>query len=91
MTIKVSIATFNLMSLDDRPDRSPSLDERIPVLRPQLIRLDADVLCLQEICAQHERNGRPRLEALDRLLEGTPYESFNSCLLYTSPSPRDRG
>ena len=77
MTIKVSIATFNLMSLDDRPDRSPSLDERIPVLRPQLIRLDADILCLQEICAQHERNGRPRLEALDRLLEGTPYESFN--------------
>ena len=77
MTIKVSIATFNLMSLDDRPDRSPSLDERIPVLRPQLIRLDADILCLQEICAQHERNGKAHLEALDRLLEGTPYESFN--------------
>ena len=49
MTIKVSIATFNLMSLDDRSDRSPSLDERIPILRPQLIRLNADILCLQEI------------------------------------------
>ncbi|MGB3919814.1 endonuclease/exonuclease/phosphatase family protein [Methanothrix sp.] len=77
MTIKVSIATFNLMSLDDRPDRSPSLDERIPILRPQLIRLNADILCLQEVCAQHERNGKDRLRALDRLLEGTPYESFN--------------
>ena len=43
MPIKVSIATFNLMSLDDRPDRSLRLDERIPILRPQLIRLDADI------------------------------------------------
>lgn len=77
MTIKVSIATFNLMSLDDRLDRSPSLDERIPVLRPQFIRLDADILCLQEICAQQERNGKARLEALDRLLQGTPYENFH--------------
>ena len=77
MPIKASIATFNLMSLDDRPDRSPRLDERIPILRPQLIRLDADILCLQEVCAQHERNGKSRLEALDRLLENTPYESFN--------------
>jgi hypothetical protein len=39
MPIKLRIATFNLMNLDDRHDRRPGLEERIPVLRPQLIGL----------------------------------------------------
>jgi len=64
------------MSLDDRKDRLPSLEDRIPVLRPQLVRLDADVLCLQEICGQRDRGRKRRLEAMNRLLECTPYEGY---------------
>lgn len=76
MPIKLRVATFNLMNLDDRRDRKPSLEERIPILRPQLVRLDADILCLQEVCGQHEHGGRMRLDAMNRLLECTPYEGY---------------
>lgn len=70
------IATFNLESLDDTAD--PPFDERIAVLRPQLERLKADVLCLQEVNAQRIVKGEPRtLRALDRLLDGTPYAGFH--------------
>jgi endonuclease/exonuclease/phosphatase family metal-dependent hydrolase len=76
MPIRLRIATFNLMSLDNRKDRLPSLEDRIPVLRPQLVRLDADILCLQEVCGQHDRGRKRRLEAMNRLLECTPYEGY---------------
>jgi endonuclease/exonuclease/phosphatase family metal-dependent hydrolase len=76
MPIKLRVATFNLMNLDDRRDRRPSLEERIPILRPQLVRLDADILCLQEVCGQHEHGGRMHLDAMNRLLECTPYEGY---------------
>ena len=75
MPIKLRIATFNLMNLDDRHDRRPSLEERIPVLRPQLIRLDADILCLQEVCGQRDHE-KIRLSALHKLLHDTPYEGY---------------
>jgi endonuclease/exonuclease/phosphatase family metal-dependent hydrolase len=71
------IASFNVDSLDMRPNADVSLDERIPILRPQLERLGADVLCLQEINGQHPSGGGPRaLLALDKLLEGTRYEGY---------------
>ena len=76
MPIKLRIATFNLMNLDDRRDQYPSLEERIPILRPQLVRLDADVLCLQEVCGQHEPGRKMHLDAMNRLLECTPYEGY---------------
>ncbi len=48
------------------------------VLRPQLLRLEADILCLQEINGQHRSGAEQRsLEALDVLLSGTPYASFH--------------
>jgi endonuclease/exonuclease/phosphatase family metal-dependent hydrolase len=73
----VRIATFNLENLDDRPDLDPPLSARIRLLRPQLLRLSADVLCLQEVNGQHPEDGGPRrLLALDRLLEDTPYAGF---------------
>jgi endonuclease/exonuclease/phosphatase family metal-dependent hydrolase len=75
MPIKLRIATFNLLNLNDRDGRSPTLEERIPVMRPQLIRLNADILCLQEVCGQND-NGRPHLSALRKLLECTPYEGY---------------
>ena len=54
MPIKLRIATFNLENLDNKPGEKPTLDERIAVMRPQLIRLNADILCLQEVNGQEE-------------------------------------
>ena len=48
MPTTLRIATFNLENLDDKPRQQPTLDERIAVMRPQLLRLQADMLCLQE-------------------------------------------
>ena len=72
------IATFNLENLDDSTDARPRLEERLPVLRPALLRLEADVLCLQEVNARAEPGRKRRsLFALEKLLEGTPYASFD--------------
>jgi endonuclease/exonuclease/phosphatase family metal-dependent hydrolase len=75
------LATFNLESLDLGPraggkarvDFAP----RAAVLRPALERVNADILCLQEVNGQHVA-GRPerQLVALDKLLEGTPYQRY---------------
>lgn len=84
------IASFNVENLDDRPGAAPSLADRIRILAPQLRRLRADVLCLQEVNAQKpvgDRRGaqkpegggrRPRVfHALDALLAETDYASFH--------------
>lgn len=74
------IASFNLENLDDRPRLEPSLAERINILRPQLMRLRADVVCLQEVNAQKSTGGKrePRVfAALDALLEDTEYAGFH--------------
>jgi endonuclease/exonuclease/phosphatase family metal-dependent hydrolase len=77
METRLRIATFNLENLDDTSGQKPSLQTRCAVLRPMLTRLDADVLCLQEVHGQ-EQPGQPRrLLALDRLLEDTPYAGFH--------------
>jgi endonuclease/exonuclease/phosphatase family metal-dependent hydrolase len=77
MARPLRLATFNLESLDDRPGLEPPLGERVSVLRPQLARLHADILCLQEVNGQRPEGGGPRcLAALDRLLDGTPYAAF---------------
>jgi hypothetical protein len=71
------VATFNVDSLDTTTDAAVALDDRIPILRPQLERLRANILCLQEINGQHSPGVGPRtLRALDRLLEGTRYQTF---------------
>jgi endonuclease/exonuclease/phosphatase family metal-dependent hydrolase len=68
----VRVATFNLENFDETPAGArPSLDERIALMRPQIVRLRADIVCFQEVHGQ-ERPGQPRaLLALPRLLEGT--------------------
>lgn len=77
MPIKLRIATFNLENLDDQPGRMPTLDERVALMRPQLQRLNADILCLQEVNGQ-EAPGQPRhLLALEKLLAGTLYADFH--------------
>lgn len=71
------IATFNLENLDLPPKSDLPIAVRAQVLRPQLARLDADILCLQEVNGQHVR-GSPQREllALDLLLEGTRYAAY---------------
>ncbi len=75
MPESLRLATFNMESLGLGGE--VTLDERIAVLRPQLDRLRADVLCLQEVDGQRGETGKRRhLAALDALLEGTVYDSF---------------
>ena len=82
------IGTFNLENLDGGPHADPPLDARLPVLRPQMLRMDADVLCLQEVNAQKETASGPRtLRALDTLLEGTPYSAYHRASTHTNTSP----
>jgi len=76
------IATYNMENLDDKANLNPSLNARIPVLRTVLNRLQADVLCLQEVHGQelpdHTSNNPSRdLSALDAVIEGTSYQQFH--------------
>ena len=87
------IASFNVENLDDPPHDGPKLENRIRILRPQLLRTRADVLCLQEVNGQPATNGGKRnLEALNRLIEGTPYEDFTcvSTVRTSHGAPRDK-
>jgi len=70
------IATFNLENLDDGPGIEPTLANRIRIMRPQLQRLRADILCFQEVNSQQAAGSRT-LAALDQLLAGTPYAGFH--------------
>lgn len=66
------IATLNLENLD------MPLGSRVLILRPALLRLRADVVCLQEVNGQHVPGQTTRaLLALDELLAGTQYASFH--------------
>ncbi len=98
-SLPLRIATFNMENFggshsDETVTVPPTaLHERICLLRPQLMRLRADVLCLQEVDGQRRGTGRRRaLDALDLLLEGTPYRDFvrASTLSRTHGTPRDK-
>ncbi|WP_440956045.1 endonuclease/exonuclease/phosphatase family protein [Methanosarcina sp. Mfa9] len=76
--MKLRIATFNLENLDfQKSNKEPTLEERIAVIRPQLERINADILCLQEIHGQEEEGQPRRLLALDSLLRDTRYAGFH--------------
>ena len=78
MSGMLRVATFNLENFDDKPDQTPTLAERIAVMRPQLLRVNADVLCLQEVNAQETRPAARELSALAELIKGTQYETYQS-------------
>ena len=72
------LATFNLENLDAPPKARHTVAERAAVLRPQLNRLNAAVLCLQEVNSQRHTGTKDRtLDALDILLNGTKYEIYS--------------
>jgi endonuclease/exonuclease/phosphatase family metal-dependent hydrolase len=72
------IATFNLESLDLPTGGESAFLRRVRVLAPQLDRLHADVLCLQEVNGQHLPGQAARqLEALRQLLAETAYRDFH--------------
>lgn len=72
------IATWNLENLGLRHGNEEHFELRIATLRPMLERLDADILCLQEINAQQpHRRAKRSLAALDRLIASSRYEAFH--------------
>lgn len=71
------IASFNLENLGTPDNKGVPLSARIAILRPQLERLNADIICLQEVNGEKTPNTKGRtLAALDTLIEGTPYEDY---------------
>ncbi|WP_420451426.1 endonuclease/exonuclease/phosphatase family protein [Ilumatobacter sp.] len=82
---QLRVATFNLENFDETvPGDEPSLERRIELMRPQITRLRADVVCFQEVHGQ-ERPGEPRaLLALRELLVGTDLE--DATLVSTRPA-----
>ncbi|MBI5163971.1 MAG: endonuclease/exonuclease/phosphatase family protein [Magnetospirillum sp.] len=76
--MRLRIATFNLESLDDHPQAGIDFADRLAVLRPQLSRLRADILCFQEVNAHAAAKGEPRHPTgLDKLLAGTAAAGFH--------------
>lgn len=87
--MRVRVATFNLENLDAGPDAAVSLDERVAILRPQIERLEADILCLQEIQGDPAPKGKPHgLSALAALIADT---SWADCEMATTRSRSSGG
>lgn len=86
----IKIATFNIENLDFSPDENnPDFVARKPVLKSILNRMDADVLCLQEVhgqeTASHTSNNPDRnFAALDEVIENTKYETYQRAYTVTS-------
>lgn len=68
------IGSFNLENFPG--ERREERAQRWAILRPQLERLKADVLCLQEVDAEKQA-GLRNLDALRELLSETPYRDFH--------------
>jgi exonuclease III len=60
-----------------KPSRKPTLQERKRIMVPQLERIGADILCLQEVHAQRSKGQPFELRALDDLIKGTYLENFH--------------
>jgi endonuclease/exonuclease/phosphatase family metal-dependent hydrolase len=94
----VRVATFNLENLGagapgGSHDDERGAAERARVLVPQLLRLRADVLCLQEVDGQRRPDdARRHLDALDALIEATPYAGFARTMTESRSrgGPRDK-
>lgn len=92
MSLKLRVATFNLETLGDERAGAIPLQQRIAALRPQLLSLQADMLCLQEVDAQEIAPHKRSLSALEQLLQGTPYAGYRRAAGEIEPGhgPADR-
>ncbi len=90
MAERFRLATFNLENLDAGEDGG--FAERRRLLTPQLERLDADILCLQEVNGRERDDGSRDLGHLDALLAGTPYADYRraTTLSASGDKPRDK-
>ena len=81
------IATFNLENLGE-----DAITARIAALQPALVRLRADILCLQEVNGQRAaRSHERRLTALSALISETPYAAYQMiCTLSVQGHPAER-
>jgi endonuclease/exonuclease/phosphatase family metal-dependent hydrolase len=73
------IATFNLETLHTpgKHEAVASLKERFAILRTQLARLSADILCLQEVDGERASPKAERgFRLIEALVEGTAYQGF---------------
>lgn len=79
-TLMLRIATFNLETLHTpgKAEAVASLEERFIILRAQLKRLNADILCLQEVDGERESARGPRgFRVIEALIAGTGYQGFH--------------
>jgi endonuclease/exonuclease/phosphatase family metal-dependent hydrolase len=75
---RLRLATFNLENLDWSPSRLDWFGRRVAALAPVLDRLDADILCLQEVAARKIHKHGPREPiGLTQLLARTRYADFH--------------
>lgn len=89
----MKLATFNLESFGTDKVDEDLLARRIDALRPKLLELEADILCLQEVNAQKIKGQSSRqFHDLERLIEGTPYHDFSlsGSLRPSGKGPGDR-
>lgn len=70
------IATFNLENLDFDQDSRSDFLKRLAILRPQIQRINAEILLLQEVNSQ-KIDGENKLLALSELIKNTRYANFN--------------
>ena len=72
------LASFNLENLSDSSHAEAPLSARLEVLKPQLKRLDPDIICFQEVDATKKHSGGQRqLTALDHLLDESQLGNFH--------------
>ncbi len=73
----VRVASFNLENLGAEGKTGVATMSRLGVLRPQLERLNADILCLQEVNAERvSPNAARSLAPLELLIETTAYKKY---------------
>jgi endonuclease/exonuclease/phosphatase family metal-dependent hydrolase len=75
--MRIRLATFNIENLGRRNGSGPDIETRRPTLQAQLARIDADVLCLQEVNAQDGAGAVRQFRDLDAVLDGTAYAGFH--------------
>jgi len=83
--VHIRLATFNTENLGRRGGGAATIEARRPTLQAQLARLEADILCLQEVNAQESAGPARQLLDLEAVLAGTAYEGFaRACTLRKS-------